>query len=203
MKRIILGVFAISLVLALAVGATVAQFSDIETIADNTFATGTLELTLNESAGKPFSVTGAYPGYQTSWEYMDIFNGPFPPVTGQLPFEAVMTVSQTGGDATLWSALEIDMKTSGWDSDCTNNDAGEGLIHSGLISAFPNGATVSAVAYWHLANEDDGLGGPDNIRAGYSERICQRLRLPSSAGNDVQGQSVTFNEVVDAVQDND
>jgi len=67
---------------------------------------------------------------------------------------------------------------------------------------FPR-TTVSNTAYWHLANEDDGIGPPDNIRVGYSERICQRVGVDNAADNSVQGKSVTFDEVVDAVQDND
>ncbi len=198
MTRITKSLVMIALVAVLAVGATSAVFSDQETISGNTFATGTLELTLNHSAGKPFSVTNAYPGYSTGWEHMDIYN------TGSLPFEAYMTLSQTAGDTALWNALKIELKTSGENSDCTDGDGAEGTIYNGLISGFPSHKLVSKLAYWHLANEDDGSGSPaDNIRAGWSERVCQRLWLPSSAGNEVQGQSVTFDEIVDAEQDND
>lgn len=203
MKKILLSLGIIAAVAAVIVGGTMAVFSDQKKIEGNTVSTGTLELTLNKSAGKPFSVSGMAPGDVTGWEYMDIFNGPFPAVPGQLPFEAEMTVNKTAGDAVLWNALEIEMKTSGWDSDCTNGDGGEGLIYNGLINAFPAGMTVSDIAYWHNANEDDGTGPPDNIRAGWSERVCQRVKLPSTAGNEVQGKSVTFEEVVDAVQDDD
>lgn len=44
MKRILLSVFSISLALVLAVGATVAVFSDTETSEGNTFTAGTLDL---------------------------------------------------------------------------------------------------------------------------------------------------------------
>lgn len=204
MKKIILSLLTIVAALTVVVGATYSVFSDTKSITGNTFATGTLKLTLNKSAGKPFSVSGAYPGYMTGWEWMDIFNAPWPPVAGQLPFEAYLTISQTGGDAVLWNELKIELKTSGWDSDCTNGDGGENTIYSGKIMNFPAGKLVSKLAYWHLANEDDGSGSPpDNIRPGFTERVCQRLWLPSSADNSVQGKSVTFDEIVDAKQDND
>jgi hypothetical protein len=72
-----------------------------------------------------------------------------------------------------------------------------------LVKNFPNLTTISNIAYWHLANEDDASGPPDNVRPGYSERVCQKIGLDSSVGNEVQGQVASFNEVVDAVQDND
>ncbi|NIQ32889.1 MAG: hypothetical protein GTN80_04505 [Nitrososphaeria archaeon] len=198
MKRVILSFLTIVVALATVAGATYSVFSDQESITGNTFATGTVILTLNESAGKPFSVSNAYPGYTTGWEYMDIYNQ-----LGSLPFEAQISFSKTGGNDLLWNKLWITLKTSGWDSDCTNGDAGEGVIYNGYIKNYPSSRVVSNIAYWHLANEDDGSGPPDNIRVGYAERVCQKLMLHPSAGNDVMGTSVTFDEVVDAKSDND
>lgn len=203
MKRILLSLVMVIGAVAMVAGATQALFSDQGEVAGNTIATGTLNLTLNHSAGKPFSVENAYPGFVSDWESLDIFNGPFPAVPGQLPFEANMSLSKTGGSDSLWSYIRIEMKTSGWNSDCTDGDGGERTIHNGLINTFVNGTVVSDIAYWHLANEDDSSGPPDNIQPGYSETICQRVGVDNSAGNDVQGQSVTFTETVDAVQDND
>src|SRR3972149_10878931 len=48
MKRIILGIFAIALVAAVAVGATVAQFSDSETSVGNTLGAGTIDLKVSD-----------------------------------------------------------------------------------------------------------------------------------------------------------
>ncbi len=197
MKKILLSLVVVALAGTAVVGATRAYFSDQGSVAGNTVATGTLELTVNESAGKPFSITNAYPGYWSGWEYMDIYN------SGSLPFEANMTLSKTGGSGALWNKLLIQLATVGWDSVCNNGDGGEVMIYNGLVNAFPAQSVVSDISYWHLANEDDGSGPPDNIRAGWSERVCQRVGVDVSAGNGVQGTSVTFDEVVDAVQDND
>jgi len=197
-KKILTSLAVILAVASVATGATVAVFTDTKQITGNTFATGTVNLTLNKSAGKPFSVSNAWPGYMTGWEHMDIFN------TGTLPFEAYMRMVKTSGSTALWNALKIELKTSGWDSDCTNGDGGENTIYNGLISSFPVNKLVSSANYWHLANEDDGSGSPaDNIRVGWSERVCQRLKLPLSAGNSVMGKSVMFNEIVEARSDND
>jgi len=51
LKRILLSVFAISAVLALVAGATVAQFSDTETSTGNTFTAGDLDLTVDGNNG--------------------------------------------------------------------------------------------------------------------------------------------------------
>lgn len=48
MKRILLGIFAIALVVTLAAGATIAQFSDTETSNGNTFTAGTLDLKVGD-----------------------------------------------------------------------------------------------------------------------------------------------------------
>ena len=196
-KKILISLSVIAVAAVVAVGATVTLFSDQKTIPSNTFATGTLKLTLNKSAGKPFSVSNAYPGYWTNWEHMDIYN------TGTLPFEAYMTMTMNTGDSVLWNALEIKLETSGYDSTCHNGDAGEKVIWNGPISSFPVQKLVSSLTYWHLANEDDASGPADNVRVGYSERVCQTVGLPTSANNGVQGKSVTFTETVDALQDND
>lgn len=187
---------------ALVAGSTGALFSDQKSIAGNTFATGTLKLTLNKSAGKPFSVSNAYPGYWTNWENMDIYN------TGTLPFEAYLTMIKTSGDTVLWDALQIQLETSGGNSICHDGDPGmtnqEKVIYNGNLNAFPVQKLVSSLNYWHLANEGDGSGSPaDNIRPGWSERVCQKVGLLSSADNTVQGKSVIFTETVDALQDND
>jgi len=198
MKQILASAMIIAALGALVVSSTVALFSDQESVAGNTVATGTLELTVNESVGKPYNITNGYPGYTTGWEYIDIFN------SGNLPFEAHISFEKTGGNTALYNALMMEMKTSGWDSDCTNGDGGEVTFYDGYVSAFTPQMLVSTLNYWHLANEDDASGSPaDNIRAGYSEGVCQKLSIDSTAGNEIMGKTVTFSEVVDAMQDND
>jgi predicted ribosomally synthesized peptide with SipW-like signal peptide len=198
MKNILLSSAIITALVAVAIGSTVAAFNDQGVVAGNTVAAGTLELTLNESAGKPFNITNAYPGYMSDWELIDIYN------TGTLPFEAYMSFNKTGGDLALYKKLTIELKTSGWDSDCLNGDGGENTIYNGLIKDFTPSTLVSSLNFWHLASEEDGSGSPaDNIQAGYSERVCQRVGVDPSAGNAIMGTSVTFDEIVDAMQDND
>ena len=198
MRNILASLLIITAVAAVLIGTTGAVFSDQKVIAGNTVATGTLELTLNHSAGKPFYITDGYPGYTTPWEYIDIYN------SGTLPFEALMSFDKTSGDADLYDQLVIKLESAGGDSICHNGDFGEYVIYDGLIKDFTDGTLVSSLNFWHLANEDDGSGSPaDNIRAGYSERVCQYIGIDINAGNEIMGKTVEFSEIVDAVQDND
>lgn len=198
MRKILSSLVMIALAGSIVIGATKALFTDTGSVLGNSVATGTLDLSLNKSAGKPFTLSNVYPGYMSGWEHMDVYN------SGSLPFEAYMTLAKTAGDDGLWGYVRINLKTAGWDSDCTNGDAGERTIHDGLINTFGAHTLVSTANFWHNANEDDGSGTPaDNVRAGWSERICQRVGVDSSADNSVQGKSVTFSETVDAEQDND
>lgn len=181
---------------AVTVGTSIAVFSDQESIPGNTVSMGTLDLVVNKSIGKPFSVTNAYPGYvYPTWEYADLFNN------GSLPLEAHMTFSHTDGSADLYNYLTIDLRTSGWDSICGNGD--DTVIWNGLIKDIPNQLQVSHYGYYVHANEDDGSGPNDNIRPGYSLRLCQKVGVHIDAGNSVMGQSVTFAETFDAYSDND
>lgn len=198
MKKILASLLVIGVVGSLLTSATFAVFTDQEVLAGNTVATGDFELTLNHSAGKPFSISDAYPGYVSDWEYIDIYN------SGETPFEARLSFDQTSGDTALYDELTIELKTSGFDADCTNGDAGEGTIYSGLLSAYPASTVVSSLTYWHLANEDDASGSPaDNIRAGWTERVCQRVGVDATADTTIMGMSTTFDEIVDAMQDDD
>jgi len=196
MKQILASAMIIAALGALVASSTVAIFTDQETIAGNTIATGTLALTLNESAGKPYNITGGYPGYTTDWEYMDIYN------TGEMPFEAYLSFKKTAGDTVLYDALMIELEEAGGDSTCNTGDFGENPIYNGYIKNFTPLTLISHL--WQHANEADGTGTPaDNIRTDWSMRVCQKLSIDGSAGNEIMGKSVTFSEIVDAMQDND
>lgn len=197
MKSILASIATIAALGALVAGSTVALFNDQEVIAGNTVATGTLDLTLNHTAGKPYSISDAYPGFEDNWEWIDIYN------TGEEPFEAYMSFEQTGGDEELYEALSIRLETAGGDGTCDTDDFEENLIYDGLLDDFPDSKLVSTLNYWHLANEDDASGSPaDNIRVGYTERVCQQLYIEDDV-EDIMGMETTFSEIVDAVQDND
>jgi predicted ribosomally synthesized peptide with SipW-like signal peptide len=194
MKNILASSIVIAALGSLLVGSTAALFTDQEVLAGNTVSTdGSLELTLNHSAGKPFTITDAYPGFLSSWEYIDIFN------SGDMPFEALMSFEKTAGDLDLYNALTIELVTAGGDSDCDTDDFGQNVIFDGLLKDYDSSTVVSSDLYWHLASGDPA----DDIQPTYSERICQRIGVDINAGNEILDKTVTFSEIVNAVQDND
>ncbi len=196
MRQILTSAMIIAALGALVVNSTFALFTDQEIIAGNTVATGELALTLNHTAGKPYDIQNAYPGFQDGWEYMDIFN------SGLMPFEAYVSFEKTGGSTDLYNALKMEMEEAGGDSVCNTNDFGENPIYNGFVKDFAPQTLVSHL--WQHANEEDASGSPaDNIRAGWTMRVCQKLSIDSEAGNEIMGESVTFSEIVDAMQDND
>ncbi|KKR06015.1 MAG: hypothetical protein UT34_C0001G0055 [candidate division WS6 bacterium GW2011_GWF2_39_15] len=198
MKRILSSLVVIAALGALAVSSTLAVFSDTEIISGNTIATSTLDLTLNHSEGKPFSIENAVPGTMSEWEYADIFN------SGDLPFEAYMSFDMTSGAPALWNAVVVELETAGGDGICNTDDFAENTIYNGPIADFADETLVSTIDFWHLANEDDASGTPeDNVRAGWTERICQRVGVAEDAPEEAMDASVTFDEIVLTAQDND
>lgn len=199
MKKILLSGFTILTAIAVAGLGTFALFSAREEIAGNTFATSTLDLTLNHSAGKPFHITDAWPGQWSEWEYADIYN------SGDEPFEAYLSFILNEGEWHLWEHMLIDLETAGGDGQCNTDDFGENSIFMGNIEDYDESTVISDDDYWHLANEEEGDDSEnmDNIRPGYTLRLCQRVGLSEEADGDAMGASVNFDEIVDAVQDND
>ena len=62
MKKILLSLAMIAIVSTIAVGATKAYYSDLETIPGNTFAAGELDLELGQTSTLPFTVSNVVPG---------------------------------------------------------------------------------------------------------------------------------------------
>ncbi len=202
MRRMLASLVVVVTVVSAVAGATGAVFSASDSIEGNIIATGVINLTVNESAGKPFELSGVYPGYMSDWEYLDIYNNDHSP--DGVPFEGYMGLAYTSGETSLWDKVWVTMKTVGHDSDCDNGDAGEKVIYDGYAKNFGSHRLVSSSNYWHLANEEDGSGTPaDNIRVGYSERVCQKVGLHSSADSSLMGKNVEFTETITADSDND
>jgi predicted ribosomally synthesized peptide with SipW-like signal peptide len=190
MKQILASAMIIAALGALVVSSTVALYTDQEVIAGNTVATHSFELTVNTSAGKPYYITDAYPGYVDGWEYIDIYN------VGEFPIQAHITFERTSGDEVLYDALKMKMVSAGGDGICNTDDFGEYLIYDGYLSDFPFQKLVSTDEYWHLASGDPA----HNIQPGYTQRICQQLSVDPLAGNEIMGKTVVFSEIVDAMQ---
>ena len=183
----------ITAIAAIATGASSAYFTDTETITGNTFTAGTLDVMLGKSAGKPFNVTMAYPGYTTPWEYVDIKN------VGNLPFEVELRFSEEPiSDPSLYGQVYVDLTDAAEDDTCGTPDDDLVLDSYTLQWWKTHYSRISDNTY-----KADGTPGDDNITPGNYQRLCQRLRLPESADNTVQGKTVHFTEKIDVKQDND
>ncbi len=123
LRRIILGAFAISLVLALAVGATVAALSDEETSTGNTFTAGTLDLNLDggDTNVVAFTLGNLNPGNQPKHKYVLKNVGT---VNGYLDVHDITVTDYENGCG--------EPETSAGDTDCGDPGEGEGELQDVL-----------------------------------------------------------------------
>ena len=182
MKRIILGVFAISLALALAVGATVAQFSDTETSNGNTFTAGNLDLTVDGNNGVntvKWTVGSLRPGNQPKGTFNLANTGS---LAGYLDLTNILVTSHENviiepeteaGDVTdpegeledvLNLRLFIDLNCDGWISvgDTTFFNGYVGTIASSYdldlsIPAGGNACITGIYDWWNTADDNKAM----------------------------------------------
>lgn len=180
MKNIIKSLVIVMAVAAVASVATYAVFTATANIPGNSVATGTLTLAINHTAGKPYAVTNMYPGQVTNWEWMDVIN------TGTLfaDYSFYLDSATASPDWNLWNNLKIELRSAGNASTeigrCTATDSSplyDGPV--GNIYGFGNKILTKT-----------------HLNAGWAQRICQRVYLDSSVGNEAQGRSTGFTEVM-------
>lgn len=191
MKTIVFSFSLIVAALALVATVTQAYFSASGSITENTVSTGTLTLAVNAGAGKPVTLSNIAPGYvDSSYRYFDAFNN------GSLPAEFFFAFDYATGSADLYNALSVELRDGGYTGACDGP-----VIYNGLISAFSNNSKISQ--YNVHANSSAIDGELDNINAGWTMRVCQKISFIDSGGdqNALQGQSVTFSETVNSRQD--
>lgn len=187
--KIFKSLFVVLAMAAMVVGATSAIFTDTDSVVGNTFSTGTLDIVVNEGTNKPMSVSGMLPGDSISG-WFDAYN------QGSLEAEYWFYIDNVTGDTALRDALQIELKDGGYTGACDGP-----TIYTGPLSALIGSANQNMTSDNNV--HAGSTNGGDNIRAGWTQRICQTVTLPSTAGNEVQGQTVTFDEVMYATQDMD
>ncbi len=174
---------------AMVAGATSSIFSDQDSVVGNTFSTGTLNMVVNEGVNKPMTVSSMKPGDSISG-WFDAFN------QGSLEAEYWFYISNVVGDDALRDALVIELKDGGYTGACDGPS-----IYSGSLSALIGSSNQEMTSDNNV--HAGSTNGGDNIRAGWTQRICQTVTLPESTGNEAQGKTVTFDEVMYATQDMD
>jgi len=185
--KIIASIAIIAGVGLIGIGATYAYFTDQASIPNNQVSTGNLDLSLDHSQGKPFNLVSICPGFVGNWEWVNLNN------TGNIPMDAFVWLQKTGGSTVLYNQLMIQLAESGADHLCGTGD--DVQIYNGPLGDLDQIHEVKTSDVYHHA-----CGPNHDIGPGYHQTLCQRISLPSSAGNDVNNQSVTFTEWIDAEQ---
>ncbi len=189
MVRIAKSIAIISAIAALAIGATGAYLTADGRINHNSIATGTLLLQVNKGANKPINVSNWKPGDSvTGW--FDAYN------YGTLEAEYWFYIGNVSGDTALKNALMIELRDGGY------TGAGDGpIIYTGPLTGLIGTANMTKTSDNNV--HAGSTAGGDNIRAGWTQRIYQKIWLPTTAGNEVMGKTLGFDEFVHATQDID
>jgi len=184
MRKILISVMIISLVCALLGAGVYASFSDTETSSNNQFVAGTLDLTVD--AENPWSTTkidvsGMKPG-DSGVATCTLYNDGSVDASSLLVDITNLSDSEGAnpepeGDTTEPGDLSANMDMVIWvDTDNDGvQDAGETVLASGKLNALS----------W--TTHDAG-----SLDAGNTKYVSLTYAIASSVGNDIQGDSTTF-----------
>lgn len=120
MKKIIISLVVIGAVAAIAIGGTIAYFSDTDSSTGNTFTTGNMEIYANENGiygntgignGLPFNVSNMSPGNSWGPNYAGVAN------KGTLPFKWAFSLNKTSdipgtGGGNLYNVLKVKVEAA-------------------------------------------------------------------------------------------
>lgn len=190
MKNIFKSLFLIIAVVAVTGGATYSYFSDTATVSGSTFSAGTLDIKVDanpsssvqqweDSFAVPsdYFVKDLYPGFPTNgeqnWQIIDLKN------VGTINGNATIKLNRTSAWNELASQLTFTVLY-----DEGNNGTFVSTGVSGVLDAFTGTYTIGAL----------------DANSITSVKIV--WTLPTSAGNNVQGDSVTFDAVFGLTQTN-
>jgi len=187
MKNISRSLVVIVGVAALAIGGTIAYFSHTETSMGNTFATGTINFNVDGGSwgeNGVIHIQDMKPGY-TDYKKFTINNTGSNPANVWKKLSDMVTTKQTGTPTDLSNQIvydlsvkvyrQIDTQPYWWDTIYTDSD----------------NKTLADI-YGNLSSEDKGvlLG---MIPAGGKMEVTQSYHMKELAGNDYQGEVMTFN----------
>ncbi|MEK7556713.1 MAG: TasA family protein [Patescibacteria group bacterium] len=196
-KRIVLSSMSIFASLALVTGATFAFFSDVGTSNDNVFAAGDLTLQLDDDNEPTFAtnddtVTASFgasdmaPGDSVT-DFVSLHNG------GSIDIaEIELGANKTAGDDALADELHLTVLT-GADSACTG-----GTDHTSAINTQIGGGVGPLTLAELIAADYDALPG---LAVGADSFMCLTTEFDATAGDALQGTSITVDVVFTAHQD--
>jgi len=193
MKKILGLTVAALIVIALVGAGTWAYFSDTETSANNSLTAGTLDLNVDggNTAVTTFSVTGKAPGDSGSGSTTLASVGN---LSGELDvvFSAITNTGGTSGEfgdstgnlgGVAQIAVYIDVDSSGtW----TSGDIG--LKSDGTTYNHPTALDYAVIDNYG----SDSFDAVETMAASASDDFIILWQIPTSAGNNIQGDSVSF-----------
>jgi predicted ribosomally synthesized peptide with SipW-like signal peptide len=186
-KLLLLGL-AILTVAGLIQGGTFAWLTDTEAVQNNSLTAGTLDLKVDGSGTTvPFTFENIFPGDQGNytWNLHNVGTG-----DGRVYLQDIeLTESNlpTNGDeifdgtADLASKLNV-VLIADWDSDGVV-DSEDNEIYSGVLKDMPTRPALDPYLFSHGLLKDHSPDGLDIVS------VILRWDLPSSTGNEVQGDS--------------
>jgi predicted ribosomally synthesized peptide with SipW-like signal peptide len=187
-SKIILSLLVIGVVSAVAIGGTVAYFSDTETSTGNTFTAGTLDLNVDDGNINvvKFTVTDANPGATGggTWIVKNVGS-----VAGYLDLEAISQINDDNGCTEPEAAVP--------DTTC---GAGEGELGANMnidlfVDANNNGVNDSETVIY--AGPLSGIAASYDLSLALAAAATNYIRLnytiPTTVGNIIQSDSTTLN----------
>ena len=182
MKKIILSLVMIALAIGGVTAATVAYFSDTATISANTFSSGTLDLVIDKNPDSNF------------YDWSDGFTNPYNPFDIVKPGYTKEQILDIGNVGTVDGNATIDLnRTSAWsdlagvlnfhvyyDANHDKNWVDTGL--NGTVDAFTGPYTLGPIT------------GTD-VSGMKTASVKIVWSVPTTAGNEIQGDSVTLDTV--------
>ncbi len=192
-SKIALSAISILASLALVGGATFALFSDVATSSDNTFATGTLNLQIDDTdQSATESVTGSIfannfaPG-QSVTSFISLHNpvGSLPIAEVEMTADTLETADPDGlSDLRNVLQLAVMVDDSTPDSECTGGASVTSAID---LQVGDNVTPLTLAEFDNGTDEYDALPG---LLAGETKYVCFTVTFDSTAGNTYQGDVV-------------
>lgn len=200
-RRALGSLLAIGAGTAAAGAGTFAAFSDTETSSSNTLTAGTLdlELTAGDSVSTPITFSNVKPG-DTGYVAVGLENtgsvsGDVTNVALSITDEEDGTDSEfedNGDEAVLADNVEVGVFFDG--SVTAGTDTGSQPSSSGTNTVVDDGTVLSS------ATGDQTPDSTVSLGENGSTTLVVNWEVPTTAGNDIQGDSVTFDITVDLTQ---
>lgn len=188
MKNITKSLVMIAAVATLAIGGTVAYFSDIETSTGNTFSTGTIDIDVNGGTWEdsaPYAITDMKPGYT---DYTNF------------------TINNDGSNpANVWKKLSNFVTTKNEEVDGEAVNLEDQIVYDLSVKVYTKDNLTTPYWFQTIYSDADGKTLDDiytgitgngvllgMIPAGGKMEVTQSYHMKAEAGNDYQGETMSF-----------